>query len=112
MLLYGEVAGIVLDENVTNQRGTVVLNGGNVTHVVVTFDANAADATVDGASVAYQNIVTATNSFLVQPTSIQRNFYNFVNWNTRPDGMGMTYTNGQLMNITEDMTLYAQWEAQ
>ena len=102
----------VPNENVTNQRGTVVLNGGDVTHVVVTFDANAPDATVDGASEAYQNIVTATNSFLVQPLSIQRNFYNFVNWNTRPDGMGVTYTDGQLMNISEDMTLYAQWVAQ
>ena len=106
------VANYVSNENVTNQHGTVVLNGGDVTHVVVTFDANAPDATVDGASEAYQNIVTATNSFLVQPLSIQRDLYNFVNWNTRPDGMGVTYTDGQLMNISEDMTLYAQWVAQ
>lgn len=111
-IIDNTVVNHVPNENVTNQRGTVVLNGGDVTHVVVTFDANASDATVDGASEAYQNIVTATNSFLVQPLSIQRNFYNFVNWNTRPDGMGVTYTDGQLMNISEDMTLYAQWVAQ
>lgn len=111
-IINNSVPNYVPNENVTNQRGTVVLNGGDVTHVVVTFDGNGEGATVDGYPTAYQNIVTATNSFLVLPKTVKRNFYNFAGWNSRPDGKGVNYTDGQLMNIDKDLTLYAQWIAQ
>lgn len=107
-----EVFNYVPNPDVTNEGGTVVLNGGKVKHQVVTFDANAADATVEGASTAVQRIVTATNSALVLPETPERNFYDFIGWNSRPDGQGKTYVNGENMNITEDITLYAQWRAQ
>ncbi|MBQ1968582.1 MAG: InlB B-repeat-containing protein, partial [Flavobacteriales bacterium] len=107
-----EVFNYVPNPDVTNEGGTVVLNGGQVKHQVVTFDANAADATVEGASTAVQRIVTATNSALVLPETPERNFYDFIGWNSRPDGQGKTYVNGENMNITEDITLYAQWRAQ
>lgn len=35
--------------------------------------------------------------------------YYFTGWNTVADGSGTTYTNGQLVGITGDLTLYAQW---
>ena len=107
-----EVFNYVPNPDVSNEDGTVVLNGGQVKHQVVTFDANAEGATIDGETTAIQRIVTATNSALVFPTTPVRNFYNFIGWNSRPDGQGKTYVNGQNMNITEDITLYAQWRAQ
>ncbi|MBR5835596.1 MAG: InlB B-repeat-containing protein [Bacteroidales bacterium] len=36
--------------------------------------------------------------------------YDFVGWNTKADGTGTTYSNGQLMSVTGDVTLYAKWD--
>ena len=58
----------------------------------------------------YQNIVTATNSYLKAPTP-SRPLYNFGGWNSRADGLGAFYTDGQAMNIDKDITLYAIWDA-
>ena len=104
------VSNYVPNEDVANERGTVVLNGGEVTHVVITFDVNTADATAN-VSFPSQNIVTSTNSALVTPDA-KRAMYTFAGWNTRSDGKGMTYKSGDIMNIKEDMTLYAQWISQ
>lgn len=112
-IMGNRITNYLPNSDVTNEGGTVLLKEGNVTHVVVTFDVNTTDPTakVEGASTAQQKIVSATNSFLVAPTP-QRDLYNFVGWNTRPDGKGFTYVDGQLMNISEPVTLYAQWQAQ
>ena len=92
--------------NVANEGGMVTLNGGNVSHKVVTFYAN------DGTDTSEtQKIVTATNSLLVAP-EFERTGYRLAGWNTRADGRGASYTDGQTMNITADLTLYAQWELQ
>jgi len=36
--------------------------------------------------------------------------YTFTGWNTVQGGSGATYTDGQTITATADMTLYAQWE--
>jgi uncharacterized repeat protein (TIGR02543 family) len=101
----------VPNNDVANERGMMNLIAGNVTHVTVTFDGNGATINNDGVTkTTIQKIVTATNSLLVTPTDFVRMGYDFVGWNTRKDGNGETYTNGQLMNIKESITLYAQWE--
>ena len=115
VIMNNTVSNYVPNENVYNDMGTVILNGGDVTHVVVTFDANApedATALLDGGKTATQKIVKDTNSFLVQPTSIVRSLYNFDRWNTRPDGNGTDYKDGDIMNLKENITLYAQWKPQ
>lgn len=91
--------------DVANDLGSVTLKGGDVKHNVVTFNAN-----YDGANPAtsVQNIVTETNSRLVTPT-FTRMGYTLTGWNTKPSGSGESYTNGQVMNISKDITLYAQW---
>ncbi len=35
--------------------------------------------------------------------------YDFLGWNTKPDGSGEKYTPGQSITLTKDLTLYAQW---
>ncbi|MBO4985612.1 MAG: fimbrillin family protein [Bacteroides sp.] len=103
-IMENTVSAYVANENVANEGGMVTLEGGEVTHVVVTFNANGGNETD-----VTQNIVTATNSLLNAPT-FTRTGYTFTGWNTRADGRGTSYTNGQVMNITTDLTLYAQWK--
>lgn len=37
-------------------------------------------------------------------------YYRFKNWNTKPDGSGFAYMDGETYYIRHDVTLYAQWE--
>ncbi len=37
--------------------------------------------------------------------------YNFVGWNTEPDGTGTDYAPGQEINLADNLYLYAKWEA-
>lgn len=115
-IMNNSVSNYVPNENVYNEQGTVTLNGGNVTHVVVTFDANPPKDTtplLDGQPTVTQKIVTNTNSFLVGPANITLpSAHNFKGWNTRPDGKGKDYKKNDIMNLKEDLTLYAIWEFQ
>lgn len=36
----------------------------------------------------------------------------FSGWNTAPDGSGTGYADGESLELTEDLTVYAQWEAE
>jgi len=110
----------VHNENVANEGGMVTLVGDeesvDVTHNVVYFHANGEYATFNSetnVSEAIQRIVTSTNSRLVQPAYIARPGYTFVGWHTRADGddsKGEPYQNGDVMNISADLHLYAQWQ--
>ena len=104
-IMNNSVSQYAHNPDVANDLGSVTLNGGDVKHNVVTFNAN-----YDGANPAtsVQNIVTETNSRLVAPT-FTRMGYTFTGWNTKPSGSGESYNDGQVMNISKDITLYAQW---
>lgn len=109
--------GYVYNEDVANEKGMVALNDVNVTNsVVVTFMANGEGAIFDAetnATTATQNIVTSTNSTLVQPAYINRYGYTFKGWHTNQDcddSRGKRYYNGDVMNLTSNLTLYAIWE--
>ncbi len=72
----------------------------------VTYVSNGAEGNVSDEK-EYKNgdIVT------VQPKNglSHPNAYAFVGWNTEPDGTGTTYLEGSTFQISEDVTLYAQW---
>ena len=108
MIDKNKVSAYVRNENVANEDGEVLLNAGQVTHVVVTFKGNG--GTSNGSDEYTQKIVTNTNSKL-QANSFSRNGYEFAEWNTRADGAGTSYSNKQLVNISEPITLYAKWRA-
>lgn len=38
-----------------------------------------------------------------------REGYGFTGWNTEPNGIGVSFTDGQSISVTSDVTLYAQW---
>lgn len=106
------VSAYVANPNISNDGGEVELLGGNVDHVVVTFDPNA-NGEISG-PYPFQNIVTATNSHLKVPDaakSFERELYNLSGWNTAADGSGTPYALNYsgVMNISSNLTLYAQW---
>lgn len=102
-----QVSQYVTNEDITNEMGSVTLIGGNVTHNVITFHAN---NRITPEQTATQNIVTSTNSILQCPTNFSRTGYRLIGWNTQENGNGANYSNGQVMNISKDMHLYARWE--
>ena len=114
-IMNNTISGYVKNPNVANELGMVTLNGGNVTHVEVTYDNNAIYLGHQDMHDSWvQNIVTDTRSTMVVPedvdfTPLTNLNYRFTGWNSRPDGKGTTYTPGQEMNLGNDLTLYAQW---
>lgn len=113
MIDGNQVSAYVRNENVANEGGEVLLNAGQVTHIVATFEGNGGNVTVDGHTVTSytQNIVTKTNSKLAANRFSRSGFY-FAGWNTRADGLGTAYIDKQFMNVSESITLYAQWYKQ
>lgn len=107
-ITYG--AGIFL---MVNQSGTnrVAYTGATYSpsreFEVVTIDPN--DGVTDP---SYQS--GASTAALILPTLI-RNGYTLTGWNTRRDGSGTTYSNGDTYpfstSASETTTLYAQWAA-
>ena len=77
--------------------------------LTVTFEANgSAEYPVEG-TMAPQT-VTAKKDTALNANTFTREGYNFLNWNTAADGTGDSYADGATVNLTENTTLYAQWE--
>ncbi|MCC8122710.1 MAG: InlB B-repeat-containing protein, partial [Oscillospiraceae bacterium] len=57
--------------------------------------------------------VAGTEYTVLSPeqTGISRPGYTFTGWNTQPNGSGTAYRPGDTFVVTEDVNLYAQWEA-
>lgn len=79
------------------------------TTMTLTFDANGGSG--DMSSIT---IWSDDNSHSVAiPYNIDiivRKNYKFIGWNTASDGNGISYNVGDSIEITQDITLYAQWE--
>lgn len=55
-----------------------------------------------------QEIIIGGNTDI--PTETFGSRKKFKNWNTKPDGSGLNYTNGFAYTINDNLDLYAQWE--
>ena len=109
MIAQNKVSAYVKNEDVANEMGGVTLNAGLVTHVVLTFDGNG--GTFNNATTYTQNIVTNTNSKLAL-NRFELAGHTFTGWNTRSDGLGDSYSEGDAKPHSSNITLYAQWVAQ
>ena len=86
-----------------------VWGGEEPTELTVTFEANGtAEYPVEG-TMAPQTVTAKTDTAL-NANTFTREGYNFLNWNTAADGTGDSYADGATVNLTENTTLYAQWE--
>lgn len=86
-----------------------VLNWESLARYYIHFNANGGSGTMSsqevigtGEMAAYEPIKSVTFG---RPAV----GYYFTGWNTKPDGTGTAYSNGQLIGLTGDVTLYAQW---
>ena len=86
-----------------------VWGGEEPAELTVTFEANgSAEYPVEG-TMAPQTVTAKTDTAL-NANTFTREGYNFLNWNTAADGTGDSYADGATVNLTENTTLYAQWE--
>ena len=71
--------------------------------VLVSFNANGGTGTMEVLKInKNEDRLLPANEFI-------RVGYNYVSWNTKADGSGTTYLNGQEININNNIELYAQW---
>ncbi|WP_276937206.1 InlB B-repeat-containing protein [Faecalibaculum rodentium] len=82
--------------------------------VTVTYDRNCNDLSVTppmGYQVTRDTNITIGVSGQPQGviTTISRDGYTFVGWNTKPDGSGDWYQNDSEYKVTDNVTFYAQW---
>lgn len=69
----------------------------------ITFDANGGVGTMSSI-----NVKSKTASRL-KYNLFSKDGYLFYSWNTKTDGSGVTYMDGDIINTNTDMILYAQW---
>ena len=86
-----------------------VWGGEEPVELTVTFEANGTvEYPVEGTMPS--QTVTAKKDTALNANTFTREGYNFLNWNTAADGTGDSYADGATVNLTENTTLYAQWE--
>ena len=77
--------------------------------LTVTFEANgSAEYPVEG-TMTPQTVNAKTDTAL-NTNTFTRKGYNFKGWNTATNGSGMHYADKATVKLTENTTLYAQWE--
>lgn len=104
---YAETATASAGDIINYVNG--VWGGEESTELTVTFEANgSAEYPVEG-TMAPQS-VTAKKDTALNANSFTREGYNFLNWNTAADGTGDSYADKATVKLTENTTLYAQWE--
>ncbi len=77
----------------------------------VTYNANGGEGTIDPAVVSKETIMASGSGKVTLPASgFTRSEYEFIGWNTAADGTGTAYAGGQDIDVSADMTLFAQWK--
>ena len=73
----------------------------------MTYDANGGTGTMTDEDSPYDANATVT----VLDNEFTREHFDFVKWNTKADGTGTDYDEGDTFTIRDNTTLYAQWES-
>ena len=81
-----------------------VWGGEEPAELTVTFDKNGGEGAMEP-----QTVLEKTDAELT-PNAFTRKGYSFTGWNTKTDGSGTPYEDKATVNLTENTTLYAQWE--
>ena len=76
----------------------------DIVNYTVTFNANGGTGTM-----AAQTFVAGVSQ-TIAANAFTRSGYTFTGWNTAANGSGNSYTDGQEIALSQDITLYAQWK--
>ncbi len=87
------------------QAATDAINSVIPTAHTITFDANGGIGEMQP-QIFMQGVMQSIDSNI-----FAKEDYWFAGWNTAADGTGISYSNTQIITISMDMTLYAQWIA-
>ena len=104
---YTETATAKAGDTINYVNG--VWGGEEPAELTVTFEANGSEEYPVKGTMADQTVLEKTDTAL-NANSFTREGYNFKGWNTAADGTGDSYADGVTVNLTENTTLYAQWE--
>ena len=104
---YTETATASTDDVITYLGG--VWGGTEPDMLTVTFEANGSEEYPVEGTMAPQTVTAKADTVLTANTFTRKGF-NFNGWNTKADGTGDSYADGATINLTENTTLYAQWE--
>ena len=81
------------------------------TQYVITYDANASDASFDNGSKVFTETKTHDVTYTLSQEKPDRGTYwVWTEWNTKPDGTGKTYLGGNEYKENKNLTLYAIWK--
>ena len=75
-----------------------------VAEYTVSYDANGGDGVMSSVTVKENETFVIANNLFSRP------MYEFIGWNTKANGSGTAYQSGASLVVTENITLYAQWE--
>ena len=90
------VDGVTVETFVYNSETTIY-------HVSFSKNANSATGTMA------DEIFFSSTAQPLSLCSFSLTGYNYLGWNTEADGSGTSYSDGQSITVTNDMTLFAQW---
>lgn len=85
-----------------------VLGWDSLDRYTITFNANGGSGSMAAQEVVGVDGLPAYTNIKAQSFTPATGYY-FAGWNTVSDGSGTTYTDKQLIGVTENLTLYAQW---
>jgi uncharacterized repeat protein (TIGR02543 family) len=96
-------------QTTTSHSGMLLTNNGSWVWQnigkTISFDANGGSGTMDD----IEHICSGSNQTL-PANSFTREGWTFTGWNTEKHGKGTAYAAGDDIDVTSDITLYAQWE--
>ena len=98
-----------IDEDITVNTNTVLYAVWQKRAVTYTlnYDANGGSGSYQLGDLTAATMVTVLSDV---ETGITNPGFSFLAWNSKADGSGSEYTVGQVLTITADLTLYAQWQ--
>ena len=78
------------------------------TRWLLSYQANGADGGKTPGTQSFDD--RSVENAIIADAALTRAGYSFSGWNTKPDGSGTAYAPGALVPMTDNLTLYAQWQ--
>ncbi len=110
----------ILKNSVFNNTKIMVYGTWTDNYVTISFDANGGTGTMTSINIEPHPRSWSNGDYnedVIKNNKIKNNLftkagYIFTGWNTKADGTGTSYRDGQWVKFSESQTLYAQWEAE